>query len=660
MIADIQKKQKDPTQEEINFILSLLNSNKIEEVKKQLNKQIITHPESSVLYNILGAVFATENKLEDAIVNYEKSLKINPNYAQVYNNLGVAFQKLNKVKEAIENYKKAIHLKNDFAEAYNNLGNAINMLKNTKDSIYYYEKAIKIKSNYPEAFNNLATAYLNLGNKELALDNFKKALKVNENYVEVYNKLGSLFEEMSKFEDSLSNYNKAIELKPNFEKSYNNLGNLLSNLGKYEEAEIKFNQAIKIKPNYAKAYSNLLLNLNYKINFDHSFYLSVAKNFSINCRTSKKIDFKYQYDKNPKKLKIGFVSSDFGNHPGGYFTLSTLKELTKKNFDLICYSAFERNDTSSKDFKPLFSKWISIENKTDEEVVAQISKDQIHILIDLQGHSGKNRLPIFFYKPAPIQVSWLSQGTLGIKEIDYLVGSPHITPKNEEKHFLEKIWRLPEITQCFTVPNFDVVINSLPASKNNFITFGSMNKITKINDNVISLWSKVLLSVNNSKLLLRNKDLDNREVRKTICQKFNKQGVKEGCLIFYGETKTRKEILETYNKIDISLDPFPFQGNTSSCESIWMGVPVLTLKGNRFLFHFGESINCNIGMNDWVAKNEGDYISKAIKFSSDINRLVEIRKNLRKAVLKSPVFDSQNFSNHFANMLWEMWKKFKV
>ncbi len=660
MILDIQKKQKDPTQEEVNFILELVNSNKIEAAKKQLKKQMTTHPESSVLYNIFGAALAIQNKLEDAILNYKKALKINSNYAQAYNNLGIAFQKLNKVSEAIENYKKAINLKNDFAEAYNNLGNAINALKKTEDSIYFFEKAIKIKPDYPEVYNNLGTTYLDLGNKKLALDNFKKALKINPNYAEVYNKLGMLFEEISQFENSLSSYKKAIKLKPNYEKPYNNLGNLLSNLGKYEEAEIRFHQAIKLKPDYTKAYSNLLLNLNYKINFDPNFYLSVAKDISKNCRISKKINFEYKYDKNPNKLKIGFVSSDFGNHPGGYFTLSTLKKLTKKNFDLICYAPSERSDTISKDFKPLFSKWVSIENKSDDEVVEQISKDQIHILLDLQGHSGKNRLSIFFYKPAPIQVSWLSQGTLGIKEIDYLIGSPHITPKNEEKHFLEKIWRLPEITQCFTAPNFDVTINSLPASTNNFITFGSMNKITKVNDNVISLWSKVLLSVHHSKLLLRNKDLDNKQVRETICQKFNKQGVEKDRLIFYGETKTRKEILETYNKIDIALDPFPFQGNTSSCESIWMGVPVLTLKGDRFLSHFGESINFNINMNEWIAKDEREYISKAVKFSSDIKGLVEIRKNLRKTALSSPVFDSQRFSNHFANMLWEMWKRLEI
>ena len=164
-------------------------------------------------------------------------------------------------------------------------------------------------------------------------------------------------------------------------------------------------------------------------------------------------------------------------------------------------------DPDNHHFRPLFLKWNLIEKKKDVEVVKQICEDGIHILIDLQGHSAKNRLPIFIYKPAPIQASRLGQGSTGISQIDYFVGSDHITPKEEEKHYIEKIYRLPEISQCFTPPDFDVKINNLPASKNNFITFGCINKLSKINDDIIALWSKVLLSIPNSKLILKNKNL---------------------------------------------------------------------------------------------------------------------------------------------------------
>ena len=658
MNLDKQKKQKDPAEEDIKFILSLLSSRKFEEAKKKIDKQIVNFPNSSILFNILGAIFAEQNQATKAIENYKKAININPNYAQAYNNLGIAFHKINNLDEAIENYKKALKLKNNFAEALNNLGSALKDLKKYKESISYFEKSIQLKENYAEAFNGLASVYEEVRDNEKAIENYKIALKINPNFSEAYNNLGSLYSNLVMFDKSLICYEKAIEVNPNNEKAYNNLGNLLNDLGRYNDATEAYNNAIKLKPNYSRAYSNLLLNLNYKIDFNPEQYLSKAKEFRLNCGFKKKLNLNYQYKKNPDKLKIGMISADFGDHPGGFFSLSVLRELRKKNFDLIAYSALDRNDEFSSHFRPLFSKWHSIKNKKDEEVVKQIISDGIHILMESQGHSAENRIPIFTFKAAPIQVSWLSQGSNGVPEIDYLVGSPYITPQDEEKHFVEKIWRLPDITQCFTSPNFEIKVNELPALKNNFITFGCINKLNKINDDVIKLWSKVLISVPNSKLLLKTKNLGNKLVCNNILDKFKKNNIDKKRLILLGESKTRKEVLQIYNKIDICLDPFPFQGNTSTCEAIWMGVPVITLKGNRFLFHFGESINANLGMQDWIANNNDKYVDIAIKFSSNLNQLSLIRKELRDKALKSPVFDHEKLANHFSKMLWGMWKEF--
>jgi len=658
MNLDKQKKQKDPAEEDIKFILSLLSSRKLKKQKKKIDKQIVNFPNSSILFNILGAIFAEQNQATKAIENYKKAININPNYAQAYNNLGIAFHKINNLDEAIENYKKALKLKNNFAEALNNLGSALKDLKKYKESISYFEKSIQLKENYAEAFNGLASVYEEVRDNEKAIENYKIALKINPNFSEAYNNLGSLYSNLVMFDKSLICYEKAIEVNPNNEKAYNNLGNLLNDLGRYNDATEAYNNAIKLKPNYSRAYSNLLLNLNYKIDFNPEHYLSKAKEFRLNCGFKKKLNLNYQYKKNPDKLKIGMISADFGDHPGGFFSLSVLRELRKKNFDLIAYSALDRNDEFSSHFRPLFSKWHSIKNKKDEEVVKQIISDGIHILMELQGHSAENRIPIFTFKAAPIQVSWLSQGSNGVPEIDYLVGSPYITPQDEEKHFVEKIWRLPDITQCFTSPNFEIKVNELPALKNNFVTFGCINKLNKINDDVIKLWSKVLISVPNSKLLLKTKNLGNKLVCNNILDKFKKNNIDKKRLILLGESKTRKEVLQIYNKIDICLDPFPFQGNTSTCEAIWMGVPVITLKGNRFLFHFGESINANLGMQDWIANNNDKYVDIAIKFSSNLNQLSLIRKELRDKALKSPVFDHEKLANHFSKMLWGMWKEF--
>ena len=652
--------QKDPNQEEINFVLNLLSLNKLEEAKKEITKKMLQYKKSTILFNLLGAFLANQKNFDEAIENYQKSIEINPKYAQAYNNLGIVFHKKNKIEEAIENYKKAINLKNNFPEAFNNLGSAVrDSQKKKEEAIPYFEKAIQINPNYAEPFNNLGLIYQSLNFNERAIENYKKAVKIKPDFVEAYNNLAELLSEASEFEESLKSYKKILEIKPNSENTYNNLGNLLNSLGKYEEATTAYEKAIKIKPDFAIAHSNLLLNLNYEFNFDHNNYLKKAKEFKLNCSPKKKISIKYKYKKNPDKLRIGFVSSDFGNHPGGYFSLSTLKELRKKNFELIAYSTADRNDELSANFRSIFAKWNSIEKIKDEKIVENILNDEIHILIEMQGHSGKNRLPLFIYKPAPIQVSWLSQGTTGISEIDYLIGSSYITPKNEEDHFVETIWRLPNITQCFTLPDFDLKINSLPAIKKNFITFGCVNKLNKINNKVISLWSKILISVNKSKLVLKTKGLENKSVYKNILDKFKKNNIEEDRLILIGESKTRKEVLDIYNEIDIALDPFPFQGNTSTIEAIWMGVPVLVLKGDRFLSHFGESINSNLNMYNWIANNDEDYVDKAVKFSSDIQQLKQIRENLRSKALESPIFDFVKFGENFSEMLWKMWKNFE-
>ena len=650
-------KQKDPEKKDIEFILDLLSKKKFIDAKNKIDDLIIDFSNSSVLFNILGAFYSEQNKLEEAIANYKKAIKIKSTYAQVHNNLGIALHKLNKLDEAIKSYKVAISLNDSFAEAYNNLGSAMREVNNLPEALEYLKKATKVKPNYFEAFNNLGGAYQESGNNKEALNNFKKAIEIRPNYPEAYNGLGLSFESLAMYEESLSSYEKAIKLNPSYEKPYNNIANLLGHLGKYDEATLNYHKAIKIKPDYAKAYSNLLFNLNYKTNFSPNIYLYEAKKFRANCKPKKKLFFKYQYDKNPKKLKVGLVSADFGNHPGGYFTLSTLKELKNKKFEFVAYATTNRKDEFSDHFKPLFSKWNLIEKKKDEEIVEDIFKEGIHILIDLQGHSSKNKLPIFMHKAAPIQVSWLAQGSTGINEIDYFIGSSHITPAKEENHYVEKIWRLPEISQCFTPPFFDVQINKLPALENNFFTFGSINKLTKVSDDTVNLWSSILKSIPNSKLLLKNKDFENNNIRENTYLRFSKHNINKDRLILEGEAPTRSELLETYNKIDIALDTFPFQGNTTTCEAAWMGVPVLTLKGDRYLFHFGESINSNLGMQNWIARDYEEYISKAIRFSSDLKELKKIRSTLRETALKSPVFNAVKFANNFSKMLWEMWAK---
>ena len=285
--------------------------------------------------------------------------------------------------------------------------------------------------------------------------------------------------------------------------------------------------------------------------------------------------------------------------------------------------------------------------------------NKINILIDLSGHTRKNRLPVFINKPAPIQVSWGGYAaSTGFPEIDYLIGDSIVTPTSEKNHFTEEIYTLNNSWVCFTPPDFNVELDKAPCIKNGFFTFGSFNNLSKINNEVISLWSEILLSIPNSKIFLKTKELNNSYLKEKIIENFKKNKVEEKSLILEGNSP-RKNLLSSYNRVDLSLDPFPYSGGATSFESIWMGVPVLTKKGSKFVSHVTESINYNTGLSNWTAKNNEEYIKKATNFANNYNKLAIDRKILRKNILNSPAFNAPLFADQFNIALWNMWNKFK-
>ena len=578
------------------------------------------------MYNVLGAIFADQGKLEEAVNHHRKAVEINPSYAEGYNNLGIAFQKIKQLDEAVINYKKALKLKPNFAAAY----------------------------------NNLATALKHLNNLDEALINCKKAIELNPDFADAHNNLGSVLKDLDQLEQSSECFKKAIKLKPDYVEAYDNLGIVLKKFGKLEESIENHQKILKINPGYYEAYSNYLFGLLYLTKYDHQQYITVAKKFRYNLKKiENKLCVPYQYNKNPKKLKIGFVSGDFKKHPVGFFLLDTLSYLKNKNLDLIAYSNSLKKDSLTLKLKSHFTEWREIADLDDVEVINQIREDGIHILFDLSGHSANNRLPIFVNKPAPLQVTWVGYAaSTGIPEIDYIIGDPHVTPPESKEHFVEKILRLPNIWCSFSKPDFKIEkIETIPALKNGFVTFGCFNNLHKLNEKVINSWAKILNTVPDSRLILKNGMFKYKHLKEKIIYLFKKHHINIDRLILEGGSP-RKELLETYNKIDIALDPFPYSGGTTSFEAIWMEVPVLTKKGSTFVSRTTESINYNCGLYDWVAIDENEYIAKAIEFSANLELLSETKKNLRQGAHNFPLFTASLFAEHFKDNLWQIWTKY--
>ena len=356
-------------------------------------------------------------------------------------------------------------------------------------------------------------------------------------------------------------------------------------------------------------------------------------------------------DSDEKKINIGFHSADIrSQHSVTYFLKTVLLNYNKSKYSIYIYDGnkSEQVDSTTKEFKSYVDNFTNIRNMDDIQVINLIRNDKIDILVDLMGLISNHRLSLYKNRLAPIQVTWCGfQNTTGIKEMDYIIVDRNLIFEDEKELYSEKILYMDNIWNCHAGLSIPRLQNSAPMIKNKFITFGSFNNYNKINDNVIDVWSKILKKIKNSKLVLKS---SNASFRSAMKAKFQKKNILNS-VEFLSYKRSFEDHLKEYKKIDIALDTFPYNGVTTSFEAIWMGVPVLTVKGFNYNSRSGESINKNLEVQELIANDENDYITKAINFGKNIDSLEEVRKKVFNNALNSPLFDKKKFSNQFFKSL---------
>jgi predicted O-linked N-acetylglucosamine transferase (SPINDLY family) len=287
-----------------------------------------------------------------------------------------------------------------------------------------------------------------------------------------------------------------------------------------------------------------------------------------------------------------------------------------------------------------------------------VREDAIDILVDLSGHTGGNRLRLFARKPAPVQVTWLGYvATTGLQAMDYILCDRYLAPVNESDHFVEKPWYLPNTRLCFTPPQDEIVVGALPALTKGRVTFGCFNNLTKMNDAVVALWAQVLHAVPGSRLFLKSKQLNDPSLQRATLSRFAARGVAADRLALEGAS-SRAGYLAAYNRVDIALDPFPFTGGTTSVEGLWMGVPLITKRGDRFVAHQGESILHNVGLPEWIATDNDAYVAIAVARAADLSSLAALRVKLRSRLLASPLCDAPLFARNLEAAFRGMWQAY--
>jgi protein O-GlcNAc transferase len=524
----------------------------------------------------------------------------------------------------------------------------------------FAQQAVTLDPNNHQGWSNLGYCSASLGESVTAVPYFRKAIEIQPDYVEAYSNLGNTLVDLGRLEEAEVVYRQALNIRPDYADAHSNLGNTLMDLGRLKEAEACYQKALKIEPDFTSAHSNLLFLHNYLADQPTATLLAGARRFGelVAQHTEPTTDWPNPPDAD-KCLRVGLMSGDLRAHPVGYFMEAVADAIATADgkMELIAYPTVNRSDAVTERIKDCCQEWHSAVGIPDELLAQCIRDDGIDILIDLAGHTAHNRLPLFAWHPAPVQASWLGYfATTGMSDMDYLIADPWTVPKGEEAHFTETVWRLPETYLCFTPPPVDVEVAPLPALANGYITFGCFNNLTKMNDNVVTLWVRVLQAVPGSRLFLKTKQLGEATVRQSVIDRFAHHAIAAERLILEGASP-RAELLGAYNRVDMALDPFPYPGGTTSVEALWMGVPVLTLAGDRFLSHIGESIQHNAGLPDWIGANADDYVVRAASHAADLQRLSELRKGLRQQVLASPLFDAQRFAHHFEAALRGMWTR---
>ena len=530
-----------------------------------------------------------------------------------------------------------------------------------KDALAAMAKATNLLPNDAEAHSNLGAVLKELGRLDDAAASFRRALEIKPDYAEAHGNLGTVLQDFGHLDEAVLSYRRALALKPGLVEILGNLGNAQNELGQFDDAAASMRRALEIKPDSAIAHSNLLFAHNYKADQPAEILLAEARHYGAMVARQARPYTDWRNTPEPgRRLRTGLVSGDLRNHAVGFFLegiLAALASGAAASLELIAYSSDPRADELTARIRSVCHGWHPTAGLADESLARQIRDDGIDILIDLSGHTARNRLAMFAWKPAPVQLSWLGYfATTGVAQIDYLLADPHTLPASEECHFTETIWRLPETRLCFTPPALDIPVGPLPALNNGCITFGCFNHLAKMNDAVVALWSRILLAVPGSRLFLKTRQLADAGVRDATLARFAAHGIDAARLTLEGPTP-RADYLAAYQRVDLALDPFPYPGGTTSVEGLWMGVPMVSLALQRFLSRQGVGILMNAGLPDWIATDSEDYVARAIAHANDIPRLAALRCGLRQTVLASPLFDAPRFAGHFEAALRAMWSR---
>jgi protein O-GlcNAc transferase len=598
-------------------------------------------------------------RLVEAAAAAEKLTQQFPEHPFAWKALGATLRDLGRRDEAARAWRNAARLAGD-AESYNNLGLVLQEVQELHAAETAFHEALRRQPNLVEAHANLGRLYQETGRLAEAESSLRRALRINPRLADTYNTLAVVLKEDGRLVEAEASCRKAIARRPDYVEAHACHGSVLLAMGRLREGEASLRRALQLRPGYLEARSALLYVHHFRADGSVADDLEEAREYGrIAAAQATERYSTWLGTAAPQRLRVGLVSGDLREHPVGYFLEGVLAQVDHSRLEVIAYPTNRTGDALTGRIRSNCNGWSPIYNQDDAAAARLIHADGVHVLFDLSGHTAHSRLPVFAYKPAPMQVSWLGYfATTGVAEIDYLLADPVGVPPEHRSHFTEAIWYLPDTRLCFTPPAVEAPVVPLPALSNGFVTFGTFQNLTKINDGVMSLWTRVLRALPTARLRLQNRQLADTGIRQQVSRQLQSHGIAADRVSMHGPV-ARQEYLAAHAEVDLILDTFPFPGGTTTCEALWMGVPTLTFAGDRLISRQGASLMQAAGLPGWVADDEKSFVAKAVALGRDQSGLAELRAGLRERVRRSPLFDARRFAANLESALWQMWERHK-
>lgn len=627
-----------------------------------------------------GNSFLERGKMEKAIASYNKALAKDPKYPDPYNNIGVILQRRGNLDEAAKYFNEAIRLKPTYAEAISNMGTVLVAQGNPKEAAKYFKKALKINPGLSQTYYNLGSIGLDEYNLDRAASYFRKALKINPDYTNAHSNLGAALRYQNKLEEAMAHFRLVVELEPDVD-AYYNLGVVLADMGDSEEAIGDFEHCIRLKPDHQDAYAHLidaklqicdwygLTELVTELNkltqsalaagtkpgetpfMSISWFDDPKRNFEVSRAWSREISRRmtssaklFKSKKSGKKIRIGYISNNFRNHPVGRLLMGLFKNHNRRKFEIYIYSYAGDDGSYKKSIKNCYKKFVDISKLSNAQAAELIHRDGLDILIDLNGHTQSNRLEICAFRPAPIQISYLGfPGTSGSDFFDYVITDKIVTPPDQKDFYSEKFIFLPGCYQISRYPKIrsDSKLNKekLGLSKK-FFVFCSFNRSTKVNPMMFGSWMRILSKVPNSVLWLLKED---KAVQENLRQEAKLSGIDPKRLIFTDKVSF-EEHLKRLKLADIALDTSPYSGGATTTDALWAGVPAVTLQGKTFLSRMTSSMLTAIGLPELITHSLKEYENLAVSLAKNPKELKRIKNKLKVNKLSKPLFNARKFT----------------